>query len=74
MLVKLNKQAQLIRETWRGVTHYPGGSHVMGLTIHQKSSGTVVEFFPVLWNVPLPFWPVSTFPNTIFGIKRSGGE
>lgn len=34
-----------------------------------KSSATVVESFPVLRNVPLPFWPVSTYPNTIFGIR-----
>lgn len=25
--------------------------------------------FPVLRNAPLPFKPVSTFPNTIFGIR-----
>lgn len=43
--------------------------NVMGQTIHQKSLGTVVEFFPVLRNVPLPFRLVSTFPNTIFGIR-----
>ena len=42
---------------------------MLWLSIHQKSTGTVVEFFPVLRNVPLPFWPVSTFPNTIFGIR-----
>lgn len=50
-----------------------------GQTFHQKDSGLIVSFFPVLRNVPLPFWPGSTFPNTIFGIRgveerRRGGE
>lgn len=34
---------------------------------------TVAEFFLLdMRNVPLPFWHVSTIPNTIFGIR--GGE
>lgn len=30
---------------------------------------TVMEFFPVLRNVSLPLWPVSTIPSTIFGVR-----
>lgn len=48
-----------------------GDPNGTGLSIHQKSSGTVVNIFSplLLRNVPLPFWPVSAFPNTIFGIR-----
>lgn len=43
-------------------------SNVMGQAIPPKKLRHCCGVVPVLRNVPLPFWGVSTFPNTIFGI------
>lgn len=44
------------------------GPNVMGQATPPKKLKHCCGVFPVLRNVPLPFWLVSTFPNTIFGI------
>lgn len=43
--------------------------YCFGTSFSQKSSDTVVEFFLFSGMCLFPFWHVSTFPSTIFGIR-----
>lgn len=61
------------REIWSWITQHPGSSLFLMLWDKaippQKKLRHCCGVFPVLRNVPLPFWLLSTFPNTIFGIR-----